>query len=606
MADRNALTAGGIDLQAFSLGDADILVDVTSSLFGDAEKIAARLPTVIDDRHDPLGSVANRAEAAFFEVTGEEIQGPFAALAAAATSSEDDAPSQILGGVPPALPVASLASSATASFLPAYSLALEQPEPMHPTSHGAEAEASGIVAAGESDAGAHAHPFYDSAPSHGSTEPSDFKTGGGKWGPSGAYGTTGGTVTWSIADAGWSNGSPASNWFSGTTVALSSFLSFDFTGVLTQAFAAWSAVANINFVQVADGGGNLGAGPTAMIRLGGAFIDGRPSSGSILASAFFPATAGNPQAYAYSGDVVFDSAEPGFWTSTSFLAVATHEIGHSLGLDHTTVPNSLMNAFYNPSITTPQADDIAGIRFIYGAPPPPPPPPPSQPLITFGGGGDNAAIGFGENAKLVGIVTASNALSYSITGGADAGKFQIDGGTGALSFLAAPNFEAPTDTGANNSYVVQVRAANGSLFDTQTITVNVLNLAERPTNDHNADLRSDLLWTHDSGQLAIWDMSGSQQSGYHFLGFVDATWKVAKTGDFNGDAHTDVLWRHEGGSVAVWDIVNSQQAGYHFVASVGNDWHVVDANDFNGDRTSDLLWSHDSGQLAIWDMNGGQ
>jgi Leishmanolysin/FG-GAP-like repeat len=239
-------------------------------------------------------------------------------------------------------------------------------------------------------------------------------------------------------------------------------------------------------------------------------------------------------------------------------------------------------------------------------PPPPPPSGPVQPVITFAGGGDTGAVAFGENAKLVGIVTATGALSYSIVGGTDAGKFQIDGSTGALSFLAAPNFEAPTDNGANNSYVVQVRAANGSLFDTQTVTVNVLNLNERPTNDHNGDLRSDLLWTHDSGQLAIWNMSGGERSGYSFLGSVGPDWSVAQTGDFNGDTHTDILWRHVSGAVAVWDIVNSQQVGYHFVGPAGNDWHIADTGDFNGDRVSDILWRHDSGQLAIWDMNGSQ
>ena len=49
-------------------------------------------------------------------------------------------------------------------------------------------------------------------------------------------------------------------------------------------------------------------------------------------------------------------------------------------------------------------------------------------------------------------------LSYSISGGADAGKFQINGNTGALSFKAAPDFENPTDSGSNNGYVVKVRA----------------------------------------------------------------------------------------------------------------------------------------------------
>src|SRR5262245_8192185 len=33
-----------------------------------------------------------------------------------------------------------------------------------------------------------------------------YVTTGIKWGPSATFGTTGGTVTWSIAGAGWSNG----------------------------------------------------------------------------------------------------------------------------------------------------------------------------------------------------------------------------------------------------------------------------------------------------------------------------------------------------------------------------------------------------------------
>jgi serralysin len=93
-------------------------------------------------------------------------------------------------------------------------------------------------------------------------------------------------------------------------------------------------------------------------------------------------------------------------------------------------------------------------------------------------------------------------------------------------------------------------------------------------NDFNGDGRSDILWSHDSGQLAIWDMNGGQQSGYHFLGFVGSDWSVADTGDYNGDGHADILWRHTTGPTAIWDIHDGQQAGYHFLASVGNDWHL--------------------------------
>src|SRR5262245_28543364 len=145
-----------------------------------------------------------------------------------------------------------------------------------------------------------------------------YVTAGPKWGPA-AVGTTGGTVTWSIVGAGFSNAT-GNSFFTGTTVALSSFLAFDFTTVLTQAFAAWSAVANINFVQVADGGGNLGVGTNGTIRICGGFIDGNTGT-NILAYGKLPGT--NPRA----GDIAFDSSNT--WNANRFLSTALHEIGHA-------------------------------------------------------------------------------------------------------------------------------------------------------------------------------------------------------------------------------------------------------------------------------------
>ena len=90
-------------------------------------------------------------------------------------------------------------------------------------------------------------------------EPQDFSTSGTKWGPSGTLGTMGGTVTWSIASAGWAN-QTGQSFFTGHTVDLSSFLPADFLTQITDAFAAWAQVANINFEQVTDGGGDFGVG----------------------------------------------------------------------------------------------------------------------------------------------------------------------------------------------------------------------------------------------------------------------------------------------------------------------------------------------------------
>ena len=82
-----------------------------------------------------------------------------------------------------------------------------------------------------------------------------------------------------------------------------------------------------------------------------------------------------------------------------------------------------------------------------------------------------------ENTTGVTTVTASDAdlpgdtLTYSISGGGDAAKFSINATTGVLSFLAAPDFENPTDVGTNNVYDVTIQVSDGSLTDIQAISV---------------------------------------------------------------------------------------------------------------------------------------
>ena len=114
------------------------------------------------------------------------------------------------------------------------------------------------------------------------------------------------------------------------------------------------------------------------------------------------------------------------------------------------------------------------------------------PVITSNGGGPTASVNVNENATAVTTVTATDqdvpaqTLTYSILGGADAAKFTIDA-SGHLSFVTAPNFEAPTDSGTDNGYDVIVRVTdNGApnLHDDQAITVHVQDVNEAP--DTNA------------------------------------------------------------------------------------------------------------------------
>jgi hypothetical protein len=107
------------------------------------------------------------------------------------------------------------------------------------------------------------------------------------------------------------------------------------------------------------------------------------------------------------------------------------------------------------------------------------------PVITSNGGGDNAAISIPENTAAITQIkaidpNAAQTLVFAIAGGADAAKFQIDPVSGALSFVVAPNFEAPTDAGANNVYDVIVQVSDGFHLVTQALAVTITNVNEAP------------------------------------------------------------------------------------------------------------------------------
>ncbi|MBH0206365.1 MAG: hypothetical protein HP498_11235, partial [Nitrospira sp.] len=107
------------------------------------------------------------------------------------------------------------------------------------------------------------------------------------------------------------------------------------------------------------------------------------------------------------------------------------------------------------------------------------------PTITSGGGGATFAINVAENVSAVMIVTGADvdlpaqALTYSVSGGADQALFTINAVTGALAFTAPRDFEVVTDANGDNVYVVQVRVTDSQGASTvQTIQVTVTDVAE--------------------------------------------------------------------------------------------------------------------------------
>ena len=141
---------------------------------------------------------------------------------------------------------------------------------------------------------------------------------------------------------------------------------------IQNAFRTWQNVTRLYFIEVC----NANAADIVILWGEGNHGDNFPfdgpgtAQGNVLAHAFFPP----PNSGALAGDMHFDDFE--VWTDLAranglppidLESVALHEIGHSLGLNHTTVANSVMLAVYNGSRRALGADDIAGIRSIYGS-----------------------------------------------------------------------------------------------------------------------------------------------------------------------------------------------------------------------------------------------
>ncbi len=99
------------------------------------------------------------------------------------------------------------------------------------------------------------------------------------------------------------------------------------------------------------------------------------------------------------------------------------------------------------------------------------------PTITSSG-----TVTISENTTVVTTVTASGTtpITYSIVGGADAALFTINPTTGELSFVAAPDFEAPADGGGDNVYDLTVQASNSAGTDTLAMAVTVSDVADTP------------------------------------------------------------------------------------------------------------------------------
>ncbi|MHC4464293.1 MAG: matrixin family metalloprotease [Planctomycetota bacterium] len=201
---------------------------------------------------------------------------------------------------------------------------------------------------------------------------------------------TPGGATFSIMGAGFVDGTPG-GWDIDHGPATSLIAALGVPGYTAANYAAdinsalnvWASVSMFtNLGQVADGAVNVGAPQAAGGHLGDIRVAAWQivNPANVLAHAYQPGTEpmGGP-GWTIAGDVHFDTdfiwaddptdtnADPDY----DFYTVALHQLGHSLGLGHSTVPGSVMWGLgYGGALRTLQPDDIAGIQALYGIPAP--------------------------------------------------------------------------------------------------------------------------------------------------------------------------------------------------------------------------------------------
>jgi hypothetical protein len=280
-------------------------------------------------------------------------------------------------------------------------------------------------------------------------------------------------ITLSFMPDGTNLGGVSSNLFSAFNA--SSRLAGQWQTQILKAAQSWAAQTNINLVLVPDDGAPSGSGNNQQgdPGFGDIRIGGYNFGCSTLARAYMPPPVNN---FSIAGDIVFNTGQSfSIGSAYDLFTVAAHELGHALGLDHTSATAAaVMYPSYNGVKTALNADDIAGIRNIYSSNNPR-----SLDAYEAAGQGTSFATSVSLNAQIssssetalvnhLSLTTPSEADYYTFNAPAGtSGGFTVTVQSSGLSLLT-PKL---TIYAANQSTVLATASGQGQYGTTLTTTI---------------------------------------------------------------------------------------------------------------------------------------
>jgi hypothetical protein len=326
--------------------------------------------------------------------------------------------------------------------------------------------------------------------------------------------------------------------------------------------------------------------------------------------------------------IVHEDGASGYWNVPTYnlRAVALHELGHAIGLNHPDKAGQIVLAMMN-SIAAHgelQLDDIAGARALYGLQ--------DQVAINpgapdFNGDGQMDMVLHNQESGQVKVVLGNGGqnndplnqylpLTSAVIASADPHTWRIVA-------TADMNGDGKSDLILVNLWTNTI----GVWYMSGTSMIGSAILRTLPPNwflagvaDMDNDGKADLiLRNRDTGVLVVSFVSGPRSGTYVNLGTIPLSWELIGIGDFDGDGWKDLLWKdRNSNSVAVWLMRYIAIKSTAIIGNVGPYWHLVGIDDLDGDGKDDIVWQNegyhtngpvefegwDDGKLAYWYMNG--